>query len=151
MKFVSAMILCSGLVMAAPAVGVAQQAPVATTEANNASGTAGLSSVITIIGGAGENQTDFSGVGEGAGVTVIMLSTVQPDAAENLDDLTSAVETNAESIRELRRSLSDNEVLSAQITETCQLENVLAVVTMEDGSYMIYCDDLTAAAKDASN
>lgn len=121
------------------------------TVASGAASAEGAGSVITLIGGSGENQVDLSGIGEGTNVSVVLLSTVQPDAAENLDDLTSAVEANAISIAELRSSIASNEVLSAQISETCEVENVLAVVTIEDGSYMVYCDDLTAKAGSKAN
>lgn len=132
----------AGVTVDTPAVDAATGADV---KANANANTGGMSdntygSVVSSIKGSAD--VDLSTVTDEANVTIVLLSSLQGDAATEAAALDEALTANADGLTTLHTNIDGNATIKAKLeAEGHATSDVVAVKTNADGSIIVYVDD----------
>ncbi|QDZ11157.1 hypothetical protein [Devosia ginsengisoli] len=123
----------AGVSVEAPAVDAAVDAAAEATADTYDSVTASI---------AGSASADLSGVTEETQVTIVLLSSLEGDAAAGGTALDEALSANAEGMTTLQANIDGNATIKAKLeAEGHMPSDVVAVKTNADGSVTVYVDD----------
>jgi hypothetical protein len=117
------------------------------TKANaNASSNAGgvadntYGSVISSVSGSAD--VDLAAVTDEANVTIVLLSSLQGDAATEAAALDAALSANADAMTTLHSNIEANAAIKAKLeAEGYTSDDVVAVTSSADGAVTVYVDD----------
>lgn len=91
---------------------------------------------------AGSADVDLSTVTDEAKVTIVLLSSLQGDAATEAAALDEALSANAEGMTTLHTNIDGNDTIKAKLeAEGYASSDVVAVKSNADGSIIVYVDD----------
>ena len=123
----------AGVSVEAPAVDAAVDAAAEATADTYDSVTASI---------AGSATADLSGVTEETQVTIVLLSSLEGDAAAGGTALDEALSANAEGMTTLHTNIDGNATIKAKLeAEGYASSDVVAVKSNADGSVVLYVDD----------
>ena len=123
----------AGVSVEAPAVDAAVDAAAEATADTYDSVTASI---------AGSATADLSGVTEETQVTIVLLSSLEGDAAAGGTALDEALSANAEGMTTLHTNIDGNAAIKAKLeAEGYASSDVVAVKSNADGSVVLYVDD----------
>jgi hypothetical protein len=95
-----------------------------------------------------ETSADLTAFNESSNVNCVAVSSLQGDATANAQALDTALTQNQDNLMSLRTSIENNIGLMNELETTCaasiddfSVENVIAVETAADGSFIFYVDD----------
>ena len=130
----------AGVTVDTPAVDAA-----AGVDANAKGNAGGMSdntygSVVSSI--AGSSSVDLSTVTDEANVTIVLLSSLQGNAATEAAALDEALSANADGMTTLHTNIDGNAAIKAKLeAEGYASSDVVAVKSNADGSVIVYVDD----------
>lgn len=132
----------AGVTVETPALDAAAGATVdakgSATAGNIADNTYG--SVVSSI--ASSASVDLSGVTDEASVTIMLLSSLEGDAATESAALDQALSANADAMTSLQASVEANATINAKLeAEGYTSSDVVAIQSNADGSVVVYVDD----------
>jgi hypothetical protein len=91
---------------------------------------------------AGSADVDLSTVTDEAKVTIVLLSSLQGDAATEAAALDEALSANADGMTTLHTNIDGNDAIKAKLeAEGYASSDVVAVKSNADGSLVVYVDD----------
>lgn len=97
-------------------------------------------SVVSSVSGSAD--VDLSTVTDEAKVTIVLLSSLQGDAATEAAALDEAISANAEGMTTLHTNIDGNAAIKAKLeAEGYASSDVVAVKSNADGSLIVYVDD----------
>lgn len=130
----------AGVTVEAPAVGAKVGADV---QANaNAGGVADQTYGSVVSSVAGSADVDLSTVAEDANITIVLLSSLQGNAATEAAALDEALTANAEAVTKLHTNIAANAAIKAKLeADGHTADDVVAVKSNADGSVIVYVDD----------
>ena len=112
----------------------------------NASGNVGgmaantYGSVISSVSGSAD--VDLAGVTDEANVTIVLLSSLQGNAATEAAALDQALSANADALTTLHSNIEANAAIKAKLeAEGYTADDVVAVTSSADGAVTVYVDD----------
>jgi hypothetical protein len=132
----------AGVKVETPAVGVKVGADV---QANaNAGGVADQTYGSVVSSVAGSADVDLSTVAEDANITIVLLSSLQGNAATEAAALDEALTANAEAVTKLHTNIAANAAIKAKLeADGHTADDVVAVKSNADGLVIVYVDDRT--------
>lgn len=95
-----------------------------------------------------DTSADLTAFNESTTVNCVAVSSLQGNAGGNAQALDNAISQNQDNLASLRTSIQGNADLMAELETTCaasiddfSIEDVVAVETNADGSFIFYVDD----------
>ena len=132
----------AGVTVDTPAVDAAAGADAKANASANAGGMSDntYGSVVSSIKGSAD--VDLSAVTDEANVTIVLLSSLQGDAATESAALDEALSANADGLTTLHSNIDGNATIKAKLeAEGHATSDVVAVKSNADGSVVVYVDD----------
>ena len=128
----------AGVTVQTPAAGVKVGADANANAAGQADQTYG--SVVSSV--AGSADVDLSTVAEDANITIVLLSSLQGNAATEAAALDEALTANADAVTKLHSNIAANAAIKAKLeADGHTADDVVAVKSNADGSVIVYVDD----------
>lgn len=117
-----------------------------TTTGSIGSSDRSFSSVVSSL--ESDTSTSLTAFSEGSTVNCVAISTLQGDATADAQALDAALTANQDKLMSLRTGIESNTALMTELETTCaaaiddfSVEDVIAVETGTDGSFIFYVDD----------
>jgi hypothetical protein len=132
----------AGVTVDTPAVDAAAGADAKANASANAGGMSDntYGSVVSSIKGSAD--VDLSTITDEANVTIVLLSSLQGDAATEAAALDEALTANADGMTTLHTNIDGNAAIKAKLeAEGHATSDVVAVKSNADGSIIVYVDD----------
>lgn len=132
----------AGVTVDTPAVDAAIGADANANANANAGGMSDntYGSVVSSVKGSAD--LDLSGVTDEANITIVLLSSLQGDAATEAAALDEALTANADGMTTLHANIDGNAAIKAKLeAEGHAAADVVAVKSNADGSVVVYVDD----------
>jgi hypothetical protein len=132
----------AGVTVDTPAVDAAVGADANANANANAAGTSDntYGSVVSSIKGSAD--VDLSAVTDEANITIVLLSSLQGDAATEAAALDEALTANADGMATLHTNIDGNAAIKAKLeAEGHAASDVVAIKSSADGSIVVYVDD----------
>jgi hypothetical protein len=132
----------AGVTVDTPAVDAAVGADANANANANATGTSDntYGSVVSSIKGSAD--VDLSTVTDEANITIVLLSSLQGDAATEAAALDEALTANADGMTTLHTNIDGNAAIKAKLeAEGHAASDVVAIKSSADGSIVVYVDD----------
>ena len=91
---------------------------------------------------AGSADIDLTAVTDEAKVTIVLLSSLQGNAATEAQGLDNALSSNADVVTKLHANVEGNAVIKAKVEAAgYTVDDVVAIKTAADGNLIVYVDD----------
>lgn len=128
----------AGVTVQTPAAGAKVGADVKANAGGMSDQTYG--SVVSSI--AGSADVDLSTVAEDANITIVLLSSLQGNAATEAAALDEALSANADAVTKLHTNIAANAAIKTKLeADGHTADDVVAVKSNADGSVTVYVDD----------
>lgn len=130
----------AGVTVETPAAGA--KAGVDAKAGGNASDMADQTYGSVVSSVAGSADVDLSTVAEDANITIVLLSSLQGNAATEAAALDEALTANADAVTKLHSNIAANAAIKAKLeADGHTADDVVAVKSNADGSVIVYVDD----------